>query len=74
MTRGGVRPFAAASRRMPAVPAMPSVPGIRMSMSTTSGAVCCAVVTAAAPSPASPTTRRSGCESMSIAMPRRNSG
>ena len=48
--------------------------GIRMSMSTTSG--CAArddVERPRAPSPASPTTSRSACESMTMRMPARNS-
>jgi hypothetical protein len=39
---------------------MPSTPGIRTSITTTSGANVSAAATAAAPSPASPTTVMSG--------------
>ncbi len=41
------------------VASMPSMPGIRMSMTTTSGRACRASWTASAPVPASPTTSRS---------------
>ncbi len=47
------------------VAASPSVPGIRMSISTTSGAVVRASSTASAPSAASPTTSMPGSESTS---------
>ncbi|SCE28289.1 hypothetical protein GA0115253_104081, partial [Streptomyces sp. Termitarium-T10T-6] len=47
------------------VAASPSVPGIRMSMSTTSAFVARASSTAWAPSAASPTTSMSGSESTS---------
>ena len=40
---------------------MPSVPGIRTSIRTTSGLSARTTLTASAPSPASPTTSMSGC-------------
>ncbi len=53
------------------VAAMPSMTGILMSISTTSGAVFLATATASAPSAASPSTTRSGSESMSSRNPAR---
>ena len=47
--------------------------GIRMSISTTSGRVARTTESASRPSDASPTISRSGCESMSMRMPARNS-
>jgi hypothetical protein len=41
------------------VASMPSIPGIRTSISTTSGCLACTSRSAAAPSPASPTTAMS---------------
>ena len=47
------------------VASMPSISGIRTSISTTSGRICSARATASAPVPASPTTVRSGARSTS---------
>ena len=54
-----------------AVAAMPSMPGISRSMTTTSGSSAAAMSSAAAPSAASPTTSRSSCRSRKSRMPRR---
>jgi hypothetical protein len=51
------------------VASMPSMPGIRMSISTTSGSWSRATDTAASPSAASPTTSMSGAESRIITSP-----
>src|SRR5438094_887985 len=52
---------------------MPSTPGIRMSISTTSGRSVRTASIAADPSPASPTTSRSGCASRIMRKPARTS-
>src|SRR4051794_3594001 len=69
-TRTGRSPAAAMMRR---VASMPSSSGIRMSMSTTSGSRSLAIVTALAPSEASPTTSRSSSASRIILNPARTS-
>jgi hypothetical protein len=68
-TRGGSAP--AVSR---AVAVSPSMPGIRTSISTTSGLTRSARASAAAPSAASPTTHRSGSASTMAAKPARTTG
>ena len=69
-TRTGRSPAAAMMRR---VASMPSSSGMRMSMSTTSGSSALAIVTASAPSEASPTTSRSSSASRIILNPARTS-
>src|SRR3954452_17849933 len=69
-TRTGRSPAAAMMRR---VASMPSSSGMRMSMSTTSGSRSLAIVTAWAPSEASPTTSRSSSASRIILNPARTS-
>ncbi len=60
-----------ASPAISRVAAMPSITGILMSMSTTSGTAFLATATASAPSAASPSTARSGSESISSRKPAR---
>src|SRR5437764_2446662 len=55
------------------VASMPSTPGMRMSINTTSGRSVRTASIAADPSPASPTTSRSGCASRIIRKPARTS-
>ena len=64
------------SRRSAIRPASPSMPGMRISMSTTSGSPddrfsCSRTSSASCPSPASATTRRSGALRIMSASPRR---
>jgi len=56
------------------VAVMPSVPGIRMSITTTSACASAASRTASAPELASATTSRSGASAMTIVSPARISG
>ncbi len=60
-------------RRMRRVASIPSIFGIRMSISTTSGRTRRATSTASSPVPASPTTRRSGAVSTRTRKPARTS-
>jgi hypothetical protein len=53
---------------------MPSMPGIRMSITTTSGTISAASRTASLPVPASPTTSMSSLSAMSRRNPERTSG
>ena len=73
MTRGCLPPRAAAASSRRRVDSMPSMTGMRMSISTTSGLADAARATPSTPSPASPTNSRSGWELTSIRIPARNS-
>ena len=66
-------PGAAESEVIRLVASMPSMPGMRTSISTTSGCRDSANATAWAPSDACPTTSISGCEPMTMAKPARTS-
>jgi hypothetical protein len=66
-------PASAGSAAMRRVASSPSSPGIRMSISSTSGWYRAASRTASAPSAASPTTSMSSCASSSARNPARTS-
>ena len=70
---GGIRSVAAGDAVISAVATMPSVPGMRTSMRTTSGRSRPVWRTASAPSTASPTTSRSGCACRIMRKPMRSS-
>jgi len=56
------------------VASMPSTPGIRMSITTTSGCTSCTSRSASAPEPACPATSMSGASVITITSPARISG
>ena len=70
---GAAPPSPAASALMRRVASRPSMPGMRTSISTTSGCSRSASATACSPSPACPTTSMSGCDPITMAKPARTS-
>src|SRR5690554_1465043 len=73
MMRGTLPPRSSAAARMARVDSIPTITGMRMSMSTTSGRLAAAMAIPSTPFPASPTNSRSTCDDTSMRMPARKS-